>query len=71
MEYFEDLEDPRVERSKRHSLLDIITIAICAVIRGADLWVHVEMFGKSNEEWFRTFLDLPNGIPSPMTGESL
>ena len=64
VDYFEDLEDPRVERGKRHSLLDIITIAICAVICGADTWVYVEMFGKSKEEWFRTFLDLPNGIPS-------
>ena len=64
VDYFENLEDPRVERSKRHSLLDIITIAICAVICGADTWVYVEMFGKSKEEWFRTFLDLPNGIPS-------
>ena len=49
---------------KRHQLLDIITIAICAVICGADSWVHVEMFGKSKEEWFRTFLELGNGIPS-------
>ena len=64
LEYFEALEDPRIERSKRHSLLDIITIAICAVICGADTWVHVAMFGRSKEEWFRTFLELPNGIPS-------
>ena len=64
MEFFGDLEDPRIERCKRHQLLDIITIAICAVICGADSWVHVEMFGKSKEEWFRTFLELGNGIPS-------
>ena len=64
MDYFGELEDPRIERCKRHSLLDIITIAICAVICGADSWVHVAMFGKSKEEWFWTFLDLPNGIPS-------
>ena len=64
MEYFEALEDPRIDRCKRHRLLDIITIAICAVICGADSWVYVEMFGKSKEDWFRTFLDLPNGIPS-------
>ena len=64
MEYFKALEDPRIDRCKRHQLLDIITIAICAVICGADSWVHVEMFGKSKEEWFRSFLDLPNGIPS-------
>ena len=64
MDHFQDLEDPRIERSKRHGLLDIITIAICAVICGADSWVYVEMFGKSKEDWFRSFLDLPNGIPS-------
>lgn len=64
VDYFGGLEDPRIERSKRHSLVNIITIAICAVICGADSWVHVALFGKSKEEWFRTFLDLPNGIPS-------
>ena len=64
VDYFENLEDPRIERGKRHSLLNIVTIAICAVICGADSWVYVEMFGKSKEEWFRTFLELPNGIPS-------
>ena len=64
MEHFGDLEDPRIERSKRHQLLDIVAIAICAVICGADSWVYVEMFGRSKEEWFRTFLDLPHGIPS-------
>ena len=64
MEYFETLEDPRIDRCKRHQLLDIIAIAICAVICGADSWVYIELFGKSKEEWFRTFLELPNGIPS-------
>ena len=64
MDYFRDLEDPRIERCKRHQLMDIITIAICASICGADSWVHVELFGRSKEEWFLTFLDLPNGIPS-------
>ena len=64
MDYFETLEDPRIERCKRHKLLDIIAIAICAVICGADSWVYIELFGKSREEWFRTFLELPNGVPS-------
>ena len=64
MEYFGALEDPRIDRCKQHQLLDIVAIAVCAVICGADSWVYVEMFGKSKEEWFRTFLDLPNGIPS-------
>ena len=64
MECFGRLEDPRIGRCKRHQLLDIITIAICAVICGADSWVHAEMFGRSKEDWFLTFLDLPQGIPS-------
>ena len=64
LDCFAALEDPRIERSKRHKLLDIVAIAICATICGADSWVHVEMFGRSKEEWFRTFLELPGGIPS-------
>lgn len=67
MDLFQDLEGPRTERSKRHQLLDSITIAICAVIWGSDSWVYVEMYAKSKEEWFRTFLDLPCGIPSQYT----
>lgn len=63
-EHFAGLPDPRVERTKRHSLHDILVITICAVICGADDWVSIELFGKSKEAWFRTFLDLPNGIPS-------
>ena len=59
-DYFHALEDPRIERSKLHKLLDIVTIAIC----GADSWVHMELFGKGKEEWLRTFLELPHGIPS-------
>lgn len=61
---FEDLEDPRMDRTKEHSLSDILGIAICAVICGADGWTQMEMFGQSKQKWFRTFLDLPNGIPS-------
>ena len=64
VKHFRDLEDPRIERSRRHQLLDIVAIAICAVICGADSWVYLEMFCRSKEEWFRAFLDLPNGIPS-------
>jgi hypothetical protein len=62
--YFVDRRDPRVERAKRHALLDIIAIALCAVICGADTWVDVAEFGRSKARWRRTFLDLPNGIPS-------
>jgi predicted transposase YbfD/YdcC len=63
-EYFAALQDPRVDRTKRHNLLDIITIAICGTICGADSWVDIELFGRCKEAWFRTFLELPNGIPS-------
>jgi predicted transposase YbfD/YdcC len=63
-QYFGDMEDPRVERTKLHKLIDILVIAICAVIAGADNWEDVEEFGKSRLEWLNTFLELPNGIPS-------
>lgn len=62
--HFGNLPDPRVDRCKRHGLLDVITIALCAVICGADTWVDVAEFGRSKESWLRTFLALPNGIPS-------
>ena len=63
-EYFAALVDPRIDRSKRHKLLDIVTIAICGTICGADSWVDIELFGNCKEEWFKSFLELPNGIPS-------
>lgn len=62
--HFSKVSDPRIDRTKRHKLLDIICIAICAVICGADNWVEVENFGRQKEVWLRTFLELPNGIPS-------
>jgi len=62
--HFADLEDPRIERTKLHDLLDILVIAICAVICGADDWVAVQEFGEAKEDWFRGFLELRNGIPS-------
>jgi predicted transposase YbfD/YdcC len=62
--HFAVLPDPRIDRTKRHELLDIITIAICAVLCGADSWVDVEVFGQAKLAWLRTFLALPNGIPS-------
>jgi predicted transposase YbfD/YdcC len=62
--HFSRVKDPRIDRTKRHRLLDIILIAICAVICGADSWVDIELFGKTKIEWLKTFLKLPNGIPS-------
>ncbi len=64
IERFSKLKDPRDNRSKRHNLIDIIVIAVCAVVCGADSWVDVEMFGKSKRDWLARLLELPNGIPS-------
>ena len=63
-DHFAQMTDPRVERSQRHKLIDIITIAICAVICGADTWVDIESYGRAKLEWLQQFLELPNGIPS-------
>jgi predicted transposase YbfD/YdcC len=62
--HFGDLEDPREASGRRHQLLDIVAIAICATICGADNWVTMAAFGQAKEAWFRTFLVLEHGIPS-------
>ncbi len=62
--HFAPLTDPRVERTTDHLLVDIVTVALCAVICGAGDWVAVETFGRAKEAWRRTFLALPGGIPS-------
>ena len=67
LEHFQVIEDPRVVGRCDHKLIDIITIAICAVISGADAWQHVRNYGVAKEDWLRTFLELPNGIPSHYT----
>lgn len=62
--YFSTVDDPRTGSNSRHLLLDMIAIAICAAIAGADGWVEVEQFGNAKLPWFRQFLALPHGIPS-------
>jgi predicted transposase YbfD/YdcC len=62
--FFTGLQDPRIERTKDHFLDDILFIAICAVICGADTWNEIESFAKSKIDWLRSFLKLPGGIPS-------
>jgi predicted transposase YbfD/YdcC len=62
--HFGSLTDPRVERTKLHKLIDILVIAICAAICSCDSWEDVAEFGTAKKEWFETFLELPNGIPS-------
>jgi predicted transposase YbfD/YdcC len=63
LRFFRQMPDPRAG-NVIHKLHDILVIAICAVICGADGWAEVEVFGKSKLSWFKTFLDLPGGIPS-------
>jgi predicted transposase YbfD/YdcC len=67
--YFRKLKDPRINRRKKHLLMDIIVIAICAVIGDCDDWHQVCTFAKVRREWLETFLSLPNGIPSHDTFE--
>jgi predicted transposase YbfD/YdcC len=62
--HFAQVPDPRVERTKDHQLLDILVIAICAILCGANDWVGIATFGTSRLAWLRTFLELANGIPS-------
>ncbi len=65
--HFGGVRDPRYQHSPPHRLLDMITIAICAVICGANDWDAVAEFGRAKEEWLRTFLPLAHGIPSADT----
>ena len=59
-----EIKDPRKERTKLHLLKDILVMAVCATICGADNWEEIAEFGESKREWFATFLELANGIPS-------
>jgi predicted transposase YbfD/YdcC len=67
--YFRKLQDPRLERHKRHLLLDIVVITLCAVIAGCDDWQQIVTFARARHDWLKKFLRLPNGIPSHDTFE--
>jgi predicted transposase YbfD/YdcC len=64
LEHFAVLPDPRLERRRRHKLSDILVIAVCAVLCGAESFPAIEDFGREREEWLKHFLELPEGIPS-------
>jgi hypothetical protein len=64
VEHFQTLEDPRIERTKKHNLLDILVIAVCTLLTGGEGFQDMELFGKSKRAWLQTFLALPHGIPS-------
>ena len=61
---FKQLNDPRINRSKKHLLIDIIILSILAVLSGAESYDSIELFGKTNYAFLKQFLKLPNGIPS-------
>lgn len=62
--HFSCVSDPRVDRTRRHNLHDILAVAICAVISGCDTWEEVAQYGLTKHPWLSTWLDLPGGIPS-------
>lgn len=64
MTHFASLTDPRIDRTKRHLLIDILTIALCATICDCDTFEDIALFGQAKYDWFKTFLALPGGIPS-------
>ena len=64
LRHFDDLEAPRLERTRLHRLEEILAITILAVICCAEGWVQVEQCGQAKHDWLKTFLDLPHGIPS-------
>ena len=61
---FITVHDPRIDRAKKHNLVDIIMITLCAIVAGMEGWEEIEVFAEEREEWFKGFLELPNGIPS-------
>ncbi len=63
-QHFSCVRDPRIDRQKKHPLINVIFIAICGVLCGTDNWVAIERFAKVKEEWLGQFLDLSHGIPS-------
>src|SRR5262249_12677311 len=63
VEHFQTLEDPRIERTKKHNLLDILFIALCTLLTGGEGFQDMELFGKSKHAWLQTFLALPHGTP--------
>jgi len=64
VQYFADIEDFRLDRNKKHELVDIIVLAVCCTICGASGFAEIEIVANAKHDWFRTFLQLPNGIPS-------
>ena len=63
IEHFSKLEDPRVDRNKKHELIDVIVLCVCAALSGAEGWCDIEEFGRTKLDWLRRYVPLTNGIP--------
>lgn len=63
IEHFSKLQDPRVERNKKHELIDVIVLCVCAVLSGAEGWSDIEEFGRTKLDWLRRYVPLANGVP--------
>ena len=63
IEHFSKLEDPRVDRNKKHELIDVIVLCVCAVLSGAEGWSDIEEFGRTKLDWLRRYVPLANGVP--------
>jgi predicted transposase YbfD/YdcC len=63
-EHFSGITDPRIERTKKHKLIDILFLTIAAVICGCDEWEEIELYAEKKQSWLRKYIELPNGIPS-------
>jgi predicted transposase YbfD/YdcC len=64
IDHFNELADPRLGRNRRHKLIDIVVLTVCAVISGCETWEDIEDYGEFKIDWLRRFVELPNGIPS-------
>jgi predicted transposase YbfD/YdcC len=69
MDYFSDLPDPRLDRRKKHKLVDVIGIVVVGVLSGCECWGEIELYAREKETDFKTLFELPNGIPSHDTLE--
>ena len=63
IEHFSKLEDPRVDRNKKHELIDVVVLCVCAVLSGAEGWSDIEEFGRTKLDWLRRYVPLANGVP--------
>jgi DDE_Tnp_1-associated len=65
--HFQDLQDPRVERTRKHPLINVVFMAVCGILSGANSIAGIHEFGVDRRSWFARYLDLTNGIPSEDT----